>query len=303
MNTINKFGEFFRAQVKMARAFFTSSLLYFFPLLATTEAALNLPTGTYIVKGTVKDEVNQVVSVERGVKIRAVNARGTVLAESDVGALSASGANFALTVPLSTAATDATAAVGDELNAVFINEKGVSVATQPIRVRAANAIDDVNFSFLDMTTVTSEDGSKSVRIPTKYLDEIQAYLDIEYGGRKYDPWADYDGDGQSNYAEFLAETNPFDASDVLRIRKFESGAEGHRITFEYVGRHLYGIAATPSLVSPRWSAAKVKSSRSGEEKTAVQPSAANGDIGETTVYVVPAEGGFEKSGFFRLEPK
>ena len=266
-------------------------------------AAMNLPTGTYIVKGIVKDEVNRVVSVESGVKIRAVNAKGTVLAESDVGALSASGANFALTVPLTTTATDSTAAVGDELNTVFINEKGVSVATQPIKVRAANAIDDVNFAVLDMMTVTSADGSKSVQIPTVYLDEIQAYLDIEYGGKKYDPWGDYDGDGFSNYDEYLAETNPFDASDALRIRKFEPSADGHRITFEYVGRHLYGIAATPTLVSPKWASAKVKASPSDEGQMAVQPSTANGDIGETTVYVVPAEGGFEKGGFFKMEPK
>lgn len=283
-----------------------SSLLALLLLpLATAEAAGNFPVGTYTVKGSLRDVANKVMDAETDVKVRAVNARGTVLAECAVSAPTAEGNNFALMVPLSTTATDSTAAVGDELNIVFVNEKGVSVAAQPIKARAANAVDGVSFTYLDMTTVTSKDGSKSVQIPTVYLDEMQAYLDglpqEEGGGKKYDPWGDYDGDGFSNYNEYLAGTSPFDASDVLRIRMFEPGADGHRVTFEYVGGHLYGVAATPDLVKPTWAATKIKQAIDGQEQSAVLPSSVSDDIGETMIYVVPAQD--EKSGFFKLEAR
>ena len=283
-----------------------SSLLALLLLpLATAEAAGNFPVGTYTVKGSVRDVANKVMDAESGVKVRAVNAQGTVLAEADVGKASASGTNFALMVPLSTKATDSTAAVGDELNVVFVNEKGVSVATQPIKARAANAVDALNFTYLDMTTVTSVDGAKSVQIPTEYLDGMQAYLDglpaAEGGGKKYDPWGDYDGDGFSNYNEYLAGTNPFDASDALRVKRFAPGGAGHQITFEYVGGHLYGVAATPSLVKPSWATAKVKQTADGEEQNEILPPATNGEPGETTIYVVPTEGA--KQGFFKLEAR
>ena len=273
----------------------TSSLL----ALAATAAAPNNPIGTYIVSGAVKDGDNKVLTGDSGTLVRAVTANGKVVAEATVGAADATGRNFLLEVPVATRATDKTAVVGDELSIVFVKGGETLVAAEKVRVTGVCEANASDYVFLPVTEFTKGDGSgETVRIPTEYLETVEPWLD----GRKYDPWGDDDGDGQSNYEEFLAETHPFDASDVLRVRKFAPGGAGHQITFEYVGGHVYGVAVTPSLVKPSWAKAAVKLEPNGTPGERVLPplNVENG-VGVTTIYVVPTEGA--KQEFFKLEAR
>ena len=164
----------------------------------------------------------------------------------------------------------------------------------------ANTVSNVCLAFVNTKSYT-KDGT-TVHVAQEYIDAIGSWMEaLEIEG-DYDPFADYDQDGASNYAEYCAGTNPFDASDKLAITAYAAPQNApHAISFEYVGGHVYGIATTLSLTNPKWAAQPVKKSETDAEQAQVMPSADEEDVGMTTIYVVPAEGA--TSQFFKLEAK
>ena len=266
-------------------------------------AAVNFPVGTHLVKGTLKDWKNKVLTSSAAVMIQAVATNGTVLASTKVADPSADGYNFLLQIPLSTTATDSTAAVDDTLNCVLVHDSGLSLAVDPLKVGEANAVSSVCLAFVDMKSYTStNDTSKTVSVPAEYVDTIAAWMEAYEIEGDYDPFADYDNDGASNYDEYRAGTNPFDPSDKLAITAYTASQNApHTIVFEYVGGHVYGVATTLSLVNPEWSLQKVKTTETGAEQEQFMPSADEDACDIIPIYVVPAEGA--KSQFFKLEAK
>ena len=281
---------------------FSLTLFAFVPVsLAATGP--NFVTGTHTIKGMLKNVRNVVLPKSSQVRIQATDKAGHVIAATTVNDPSDEGYNFALFIPLSQTATDCTAAVGDELKCVFTSDNGISVATSPVKVGETDASSEFRFVFLDVVTLTNQnDKTQTALVPKAYLEEITAYLKSEsqYGGGEYDPWGDYDADGALNYAEYLAGTNPFDPSDKLTILTFDKGAKA-AISFEYVGGHLYGVQATPTLVNPAWMTRKAATTADGAEHNQVLPSANEDDIGVTTIYVTPTVGAQQE--FFTLEAK
>lgn len=75
-----------------------------------------------------------------------------------------------------------------------------------------------------------------------------------FGQTGVDPNADPDGDGMSNMQEYLAGTNPLDASSDLKIISFDAMSGGASSTVEWnsaVTRQYY-LEETLSLGSPSW---------------------------------------------------
>ena len=273
---------------------------------AGAAVAANFPIGTHLVKGTLKDWQNKVLTSTAAVTIQAVSTNGNVIASTKVADPTAEGYNFLLQIPLSTTATDSTAAVDDELNCVLAQDSGLSLAVSPIKVGEANAVSTVALAYVNMKNYTSADGA-TANVPAEYIDTITPWMEAyaeEYGIEgDYDPFADYDKDGVSNYDEYRAGTHPFFASDKLAIITYSASQNApHAISFEYVGGHVYGVATTLSLVNPEWALQKVKRTETDSEREQVMPSADEDDVGSvTTIFVVPAEGA--TSQFFKLEAK
>ena len=263
-------------------------------------AAVNFPVGTHLIKGTLKDWQNKVLTSSAAVTIQAVSTNGTVIASTKVADPSADGYNFLLQIPLSSKATDSTAAVGDTLNCVIVQGTELSLAADPIPVGDANTVSNVCLAFVNTKSYT-KDGT-TVHVAQEYIDAIGSWMEaLEIEG-DYDPFADYDQDGASNYAEYCAGTNPFDASDKLAITAYSAPQNApHAISFEYAGGHVYGVATTLSLTNPQWATQKVKKTETDAEREQVMPSADEDDVGVATIYVVPAEGA--KSQFFKVEAK
>lgn len=269
--------------------------------VAGATVAANFPVGTHLVKGTLKDWQNKVLTSSAAVTIQAVSTNGNVIASTKVADPTAEGYNFLLQIPLSTAATDSTAAVGDDLNCVLVQDAGLSLAVSPIKVGEANTVSKADFAFVNVKNYTSADGT-TASVPAEYVDTITPWMEDEEIAGDYDPFADYDGDGVSNYDEYRAGTNPFDDSDKLEIKGYDASRKTlHGISFEYVGGHLYGVATTLSLTNPEWATQKVKKTETDAEHEQVMLSKDEDDFDITTIYVVPAEGA--KSQFFKLEAK
>ena len=277
--------------------------LLLLPLAAMNAAAVNFPVGTHLIKGTLKDWQNKVLTSSAAVTIQAVTTNGTVIASTKVADPTADGYNFLLQIPLSSTATDSTAAVGDTLNCVLVQESGLSLAANPLVVGEANAVSTVSLAYVNMKNYTSTDGTgTTASVPAEYIATIAAWMEAYEIEGDYDPFADYDKDGASNYAEYRAGTNPFDASDKLAITAYAAPQNApHAISFEYAGGHVYGVATTLSLTNPQWATQKVKKTETDAEREQVMPSADEDDVGVATIYVVPAEGA--TSQFFKLEAK
>ena len=277
--------------------------LLLLPLAAMNAAAVNFPVGTHLIKGTLKDWQNKVLTSSAAVTIQAVATNGTVIASAKVADPTADGYNFLLQIPLSSTATDSTVAVGDTLNCVLVQESGLSLAANPLVVGEANAVSTVSLAYVNMKDYTSTDGTgTTASVPAEYVDTIAAWMEAYEIEGDYDPFADYDKDGASNYAEYRAGTNPFDATDKLAITAYSAPQNApHAISFEYAGGHVYGVATTLSLTNPQWATQKVKKTETDAEREQVMPSADEDDVGVATIYVVPAEGA--KSQFFKVEAK
>ncbi len=271
-------------------------------LAALNAVAANFPVGTHLVKGTLKDRQNNVLTSSAAVSIQAVATNGTVLASTPVDNPSADGYNFLLQIPLSSTATDSTAAVGDQLNCVLIHETGLALAASPITVGNANAVSSLVLEFVNMQSYTNSAGA-TVNVPAEYVDTIAAMLEDEgIEGEDYDPFADYDHDGVSNYNEYRAGTDPFNPDDKLEVKAYTASQSApHAISFEYVGGHIYGVETTLSLTNPQWALQKVKKTETDSEHEQIMPSDDEEDVGLATIYVVPAEGA--TSQFFKLEAK
>ena len=152
-------------------------------------------------------------------------------------------------------------------------------------------------------TSTDDKGNETtVYVPAEYIDTIAAWMEAEEIEGDYAPFADYDHDGASNYAEYRAGTNPFFEFDKLAISAYDAPQSApHALSFEYVGGHVYGVATTFSLVNPEWAMQPVRETENDAEHEQVMPSADEEDVGMATIYVVPAEGA--TSQFFKLEAK
>ena len=281
-----------------------AALLMFVAMNAgSAAAAANFPVGTHLVKGTLKDWQNKVLTSSAAVTIQAVAEDGNIIASTKVADPTADGYNFLLQIPLSSKATASTAAVGDQLNCVLVQESGLSLAVDPINVGDANSVSNVCLAFVNMKDYTSTNGTgTTASVPAEYVDTIAPWMEAYEIEGDYDPFADYDNDGASNYDEYRAGTNPFDDTDRLAITAYTAPQNAlHTLSFEYAGGHVYGVETTLSLTNPEWAVQKVKKTETDAEHEQVMPSADEDDVGVATIYVVPAEGA--KSQFFKLEAR
>jgi len=65
------------------------------------------------------------------------------------------------------------------------------------------------------------------------------------------PTADSDGDGATNLQEFLAGTDPTDASNVLRVQMIYS-SQGSRLNWNSRPGFVYRVQESPDLVAGSW---------------------------------------------------
>lgn len=250
-------------------------------LLWADEAKPVFPVGTHVYVGTAYDYAGYLVQPEANMTVQALGTNGNVLAAAPIVKAEGLGRNFLLSVPITNPGTDKSAAIGDRVVLVVKQGERTLYASDASRqtVSGANMATEVRFV---MATDSDGDG-----VPDEYVNYLAPFLEA-YGisPSGYDAWADYDGDGQSNYAEYVAGTDPFDEYDFLRITDFKAaGNDNVALSFEYVGSRVYLIQSSSKLgEGARWTT---------DEKFLGDTSH---DIGTATLYFKPVT----PSRFYRI---
>lgn len=258
--------------------------------LAAAALGVNFPLGTYVYTGSALDYRHEALTSDAGALIQAVASNGTVLASSRiVDPVESTGVNFVLEVPVSSEASGKSAAIGDRLSLVFVSDGGATnVSTRALPpVAAANAITNLTVVASSATSFPCGDGA--VLVADDYLAGIAPYM-AEEGKSSYDPAADWDGDGASNYEEYRAGTNPFDPSDRLRITEFRLREDAALLRFEYAGGHIYAVDSSVSLTNKSWSAESfsVGAPDNARQRTFWHEGNEYEDVGEALIYLAPA---------------
>ncbi len=268
---------------------------------AAAKAMPAMPYGTYLVKGSFRGDYNTVARDFGDAKVRAQRPDGTVIAESTFQSANEEGVNFLLSIPVASASTAKSCKVGESLDCVLTTSEGTLDVPNSLTVGTPVKMGKLTFNCTEVKSYTNPEDGTSVEIPTVYIDEAQWYLDAYMGGGTYDPWADYDNDGISNYGEFLAGTIPFDDTDYLRVKEFGPKNGKLALKFEHVGGHVYAVSSANTLAKPAWAQKRVRKSAEGAELDQVVADGTDGDVGETVIYITPMGGA--TSEFFKLEAR
>ncbi len=181
------------------------------------------------------------------------NAAGAVLAKTavfDPGGLTAW--NYRVEVPMASSAVDGYAVEGDALSLSVTDAKGTLYSGF---LQGADALakpgGTVNLRLM-LADDANGNGVADVYEKSKEYDMFIAGIE----DAAFDPSKDYDGDGVSNYNEYLAGTDPFDKNDYFHVKAIasltatdetETPADVIALTFEANAGRSYVVDETPSI--------------------------------------------------------
>ena len=212
------------------------------------------------------------------IMMRVMDAEGKLLAQTWVrNPDGVSPWNFVLEIPMSSVRASGYAMQGDvfQLSAKF-GEKTYTGLVAPADAKIGTPGDKL---ILKIMLAEDANGNGIGDTYEEAMRDEMWFLEIE---GDYDPELDYDGDGQSNRAEYLAGTDPFDKDDFFRASAVSSRnsdvpepTELFAVTFEANAGRSYGVVSSQEVAEtsdgklPDWKRTAFRLSRDDQKQTTV----------------------------------
>ena len=260
----------------------------------------------YTFVGRVMDAKHDAFGADRTATIEASNADGSLLARAKTFFREGSRRNSALQIPMATSQVDGYAVTNAAIDVTVTDDLGK--VWRGVVVDAAAGVPG-GVRELDIVLGADADGDG---IDDSLYAQLEAqWEDSDYWrpGETFDPHKDYDGDGVSTIAEALADTNPYDPEDVLRITAFacaDSAAAGTRsrdaasapmsLTFDAIGGRAYTVEEATDLLAKDW---KTREFFLPDHNAAVNVLSVQSGSGRvsSTIYLLPSS---SPSAYFRV---
>jgi len=248
-------------------------------------AAITIPQVPVVTYGIVRNEYGEPLTKAQALELKLVkdaDRHGRVYAQCAVGASALLGMNYQLTLEIDSAD-------GGRKNAVTTGTRMFIRATQGDveKTLAPDSAFDTpkqgTTRRVDYTTGTDADNDGMPDAWEVWVLDTVGEDSSEEGIRAFRPDADADGDGMSNWEEYLAGTDPFNETDLVKITGFElvPGTQRAKVTFMTSYQRKFRLVFATSLAKPDWSPLAASESVDGELKYAV----GDGDGFERTFYV------------------
>ena len=255
----------------------------------------------YTFAGRVLDWQKGSLGEDSGIIIRVRNADGRMLSKCGTFTSTVSPYNYRVTVPVANAPAEGCVTVGET---VVFEVEDTSYRPSKIyrgKVPAEKSViaKSGGLCRVDICLFNDRDGDG---VPDEYVSSIMGEM-IDHDIFAWDPNADWDGDGMTNYEEWKAGTSPFSAADVFALRAAEatenwSAEDFFPITFFARPGNTYGVKATESLgdaASWHYKSFRTAASGTSEETYFVN---GTGKSGETCTIYIPKND--VKSEFYRV---
>lgn len=253
--------------------------------LALANAAPPGAATPYTFVGRVMDSTRAGFDTNRVCTLKAFSADGQPLAVTRTFFNENSRNNYALKIPVATAAADGYALLGDSLSITATDDLGKvwqgvipeSLCGEPGGVREVDIVlgEDADGDGIDDALLE--------QLLAQWEDSLLWSPDADF-----DPRDDHDGDCVSSLDEALSGTDPFDATSFLAITGMTRTDAGVDIRFPAAAGRTYEIQTTPSLFPPEWSSTTPATTLS-------TPSTARSDT--VTLHLLPST---NQPAFYRL---
>ena len=224
-----------------------TALLTIFSLAALLGQAATQPVELlpFAFTGRIVDYAHVAYRDDLAVEIRVKATDGTLLAKTTTRTLAGTVYNYAVWIPLASQAITGHVTVGDPVVFEFVDPEG-RVFTGLVPADNAKVGNPGERARVDVILASDANGDG---VADEYVESLEYMMWLK-GIAEYDPNADDDKDGQTNYQEYVAGTNPFDPTDRFSVREMavENGMEDY-IAFRVLvnqGRD-YTVETTASL--------------------------------------------------------